>query len=240
MKKKLVTALFVSICLGITGCGASQNVANVDDTNNVQTVVDEAKQTNDDVTDASDSDNSKETIDLDDADKIGDADAHVTNSNNSAIFEYSIEYAGDEYQLPADLSEFLNNGWDIPTKQLEREVNPGESMEIIMTRDDVKASCYVANLSDETATVEECYMVALHASFKVCEVDMQIENGIYYGMSEEELVEILEPYDVELKEDGNLRMYTILDPTNEKNNCAFAVHDGVVDSILVYYWPDEL
>lgn len=240
MKKKLVTALFVSICLGITGCGASQNVANVDDTNNVQTVVDEAKQTNDDVTDASDSDNSKETIDLDDADKIGDADAHVTNSNNSAIFEYSIEYAGDEYQLPADLSEFLDNGWDIPAKKLEREVAPGERVDITLTRDDVKSNCFVANLSDETVTLDECYLIGIHASIKVCEVDMQIENGIYYGMSEEELVEILEPYDVELKEDGNLRMYTILDPTNEKNNYAFAVRDGVVDIISVYYWPDEL
>lgn len=240
MKKKLVVALFVSICLGITGCGASQNTANVDDTDNVQTVVDEAKQTNDDVADASDSDNSKETIDLDDADKIGDADAHVANSNNSALFEYSIEYAGDEYQLPADLSEFLDNGWDIPTKQLEREVNPGESMEIIMTRDDEKASCYVANLSDETATVEECYMVALHASFSICEVDMQIENGIYYGMSEQELVELLEPYDVEVKEGNGFSTYTIFDPANERNSYFFATRDGVLDSISVCRWPDEL
>jgi len=240
MKKKLVVALFVSICLGITGCGASQNTANVDDTDNVQTVMDEAKQTNDDVADASDSDNSKETIDLDDADKIGDADAHVANSNNSALFEYSIEYAGDEYQLPADLSEFLDNGWDIPAKQLEREVNPGESMEIIMTRDDVKASCYVANLSDETATVEECYMVALHASFSICEVDMQIENGIYYGMSEQELVELLEPYDVEVKEGNGFSTYTIFDPANERNSYFFATRDGVLDSISMCRWPDEL
>lgn len=243
MRKGVLITLIIVICLGAVGCNNNTGVVDSEKDQlieNTQSDTNSQSEDEEELDDEEESDNDNVDNDTIKKDDVENDSKKADSNKNSEIFKYSIEYAGDEYQMPVAVSEVIENGWSIKQSVLELEVKPGDMREIEMDRDDIEALCYVVNYGDEVNKVKDCYLVTLRSQFSVCEVEMKVGDDIYYGMSEDDFKEVIEQYDVEVVEATPLIMYKLVDPDNEHYCYNFAIKEGKLVIIYLFYMPDEL
>lgn len=97
-----------------------------------------------------------------------------------------ISIGGDLYQIPAPLSQFLDNGWKITSQP--GAIAAGTKSSITIARDDSMLSISVINLSDYQTIPENCavYSVSIDNYSKVAAT---IPGGLELGTSTQEDIE---------------------------------------------------
>ena len=106
---------------------------------------------------------------------------------------------GDLYRLPAPLSAFLNNGWEISSKPYD--FVPGKTVygaglsfafapRFQLSRGSVTLDISMFyNFSDKPLIVEHCFVMSLSMDFQ-SKFEIVLPGGVTVGMSESRLLEL--------------------------------------------------
>lgn len=94
-----------------------------------------------------------------------------------------IEFGGDLYQLPAPVSAFEKNGWDLEVT-FPSEVDPGESAHVGLSRGNQSITLFVTNMGKERTAHSNCFLDSIGTG----ELPFKLPAGIQVGSSREEVL----------------------------------------------------
>jgi hypothetical protein len=161
------------------------------------------------------------------------------------LFSWNVELMGDVYTLPAPVSVFTENGWEII---LAQNVKAGKSLEkgIIMQKDGVVVEFSVYNFSayQTSAADATIYKMTEQKSGLGAGDDLQLTlpGNISIGMTEEAFLQILEK-DAKVKEAFSVYEYESYDGTKSVTysysdfmiaGMDFLFNEGKLQSISIY------
>jgi len=113
------------------------------------------------------------------------------------LTSFNVEIEGNLYRLPAPVSAFLDNGWEITKKEVDTiAANSNSSMSITITKNNKNCTVGLINYSDEVQTVEACYVYNINSKFynilgeALCDIDPVLPGGVTIGTSESEMKDI--------------------------------------------------
>lgn len=157
-------------------------------------------------------------------------------------FAWIVEFDGVLYQMPAPISQLIENGWELDKDS--PSVIYGADYEFIDLKKDGETLHGMANNYNPNATVtENCFMTLLESDEFGPEVDITIPTGVTIGMSAEDVEAALGDIDYEIDDDSSYFIYySIEDPSDSWNEIEIRVdkETGAVVAISVDYDPDEL
>lgn len=104
---------------------------------------------------------------------------------------FTVEFAGDLYQLPAPVSAFLENGWTIKPDDTESIVAGGSSGWVSMMKDNQEFRTLAKNFDPNATVIENCFIRDMEANVNDCNVSIVIPSGVTIGMSRDELLETI-------------------------------------------------
>lgn len=117
-----------------------------------------------------------------------------------------INLDGKLYQVPAPLSEFKKNGWEVESDV--NEVASGNTEYITLKKGDQKMSVVgLKNYDTSKTTLDNCFVTKLEVGIHSCDVPANLPKGIKVGMTEDELKKALEGTKSESKKSGDSYEY---------------------------------
>ena len=156
---------------------------------------------------------------------------------------FIVEYAGDLYQLPAPLSEFVKNGWTIDTSQSASYV-AGKSYDwVYMSKDNQNYHTIVRNYSPDAAVIENCFVTDVEGNVNSTNLPITVQKGLTLGLTEAEVVSALEGVDYELEDESEtFHYYNIKSPESSLDYVQIVINteDDSVIAINVTNTPKTL
>ena len=156
---------------------------------------------------------------------------------------FIVEYAGDLYQLPAPLSEFVKNGWTIDTSQSASYV-AGKSYDwVYMSKDNQNYHTIVRNYSPDAAVIENCFVTDVEGNVNSTNLPITVQKGLTLGLTETEVVSALEGVDYELEDESEtFHYYNIKSPESSLDYVQIVINteDDSVIAINVTNTPKTL
>lgn len=156
---------------------------------------------------------------------------------------FIVEYAGDLYQLPAPLSEFVKNGWTIDASQSASYV-AGKSYDwVYMSKDNQNYHTIVRNYSPDAAVIENCFVTDVEGNVNSTNLPITVQKGLTLGLTEAEVVSALEGVDYELEDESEtFHYYNIKSPESSLDYVQIVINteDDSVIAINVTNTPKTL
>lgn len=152
------------------------------------------------------------------------------------LFDYTVEFAGDYYVLPAPVSEFIKNGWTINTNESEAAIEGSGSGKLTLSKGDQEFWTYVRNYDTNATLIENCFVTELEASEYGPDVTMKVSQGIEMGGAES-VIEALTGYTIDKKETDLYIQYTIKDDRALTFYYEIICKKGKITQIKMQYQP---
>ncbi len=105
---------------------------------------------------------------------------YVAPSSMGSGFSSVISVEGKLYELPAPVSEFINDGWNI--KESSGDVPAGNTASITLSKGEARLSVIVKNYSEYQVAVENCAVYTVSVS-DYDKVNVQIALGVDFNSS---------------------------------------------------------
>lgn len=113
----------------------------------------------------------------------------VPSSLGDDFLQPVVEYCGDLYQLPAPVSAFVENGWELQDVTDEDYVAGSDLAFIDMSRDNQTVHFSVYNETENAVTVNNCFVRELGAGTYDNEtITIKLSGGITLGASKADLI----------------------------------------------------
>ena len=140
-------------------------------------------------------------------DIVDDYEAPKKLSDN--FKDYIVEFAGDLYQLPAPVSEFVDNGFRIVTSETNMEVEADSYGWVTLMKDNQSMHVVANNYASEDTTINNCFVVSIDVSVNDCYLPCEISKEITIGTSEKELKKALDGTKFEVDESEDFTYYNL-------------------------------
>jgi len=154
-------------------------------------------------------------------------------------YDYTVEYAGDLYRLPAPVSEFVKNGWKINEQSSEPSVVARGYGRVYLMKDNQTMSVYADNYSDKKTAIKNCFVEEIEANVYEANLSLKLPEGLEKGMSQDAFMKFISNRKDFKKgtSSGNFEYYTINfgGETTNKVEVSINTKDKVVDGIYVQY-----
>lgn len=159
------------------------------------------------------------------------------------LTSFVVEYAGDLYQLPAPVSEFLKNGWTIDEDQ-SASVIAGKSYDwVYMSKDNQNYHTIVRNYNANATVVENCFVTDVEGNVNSTNLPITVQKGLTLGLTEQEVLDALDGVTYELDDSSDsFHYYTVEGPDSSLDHVQIIVNteDDAVIGIEVSYTPKTL
>lgn len=157
---------------------------------------------------------------------------------------FTVEYAGDLYQLPAPVSAFVANGWTVQDELSAEIVSGYDHGWLTMMKDNQQFRCMVMNYDPNAAVVTNCFVTEVESASYGPDLPLALPGGAQSGMSEADLTAWLDGQGLEFEKDdsGSFVYYTVEGPDSSLDGFEFTVdtETGTVTTMTVSYEPDTL
>ena len=153
-----------------------------------------------------------------------------------------MRYGGDFYKIPAPVSQFTENGWEINQEGSDSSVKAGRHGYVTLEKDGQTLYAVVNNYENQRVTVENSFVTNVHGDFDVTKVPIEIYRGITLGMGEETVKTLLEEneYQTEKNEEGTL-YYIYTDKEQQNYTKIFVDKDlNLVRGIELSNSPEDI
>lgn len=158
---------------------------------------------------------------------------------------FTVDYAGNLYQLPAPVSAFLENGWRLKDDSDTFAVGGGYGWVNLM-KDNQELRTIANNYSANATTIENCFITSVESDVYDPNLPLSIPGGISMGMSADDLVKALDALTgIKYTTDDsseNFTYYSIESPSSSLDGIEIRVdkEENTVAAIEVEYQPDSL
>lgn len=159
------------------------------------------------------------------------------------LTSFIVEYAGDLYQLPAPVSEFVKNGWTID-KDKSASVIAGKGYDwIYMSKDNQNYHTIVRNYNANATIAENCFVTDVEGNVNSTNLPITVQKGLTLGLTEDEVVAALDGVKYELDDSSSsFHYYDIEGPDSSLDHVQIIVNteEDSVSAIEVSYTPKTL
>lgn len=159
------------------------------------------------------------------------------------LFSFTVDFAGNLYQLPAPVSVFEENGWTVKEADSDAVVPGGSFGWVTMMKDNQELSVIARNYDANATVINNCFVTSVESSEYTTNLPLNIQKGITVGMSTADLEAALEGVDYEKDtESESFTYYTITGPDSSLDRVSISVNNenGTVSTLDVSYDPREL
>lgn len=159
------------------------------------------------------------------------------------LSSFIVEYAGDLYQIPAPVSEFLKNGWTLNTEESDEVIAGMGFGWAYLEKDGKELHATAQNYNENATTIDNCFITYVCGNTDTINLAVTVQKGITLGMTEEELLTALEKEHYELDDSGDtFRYYTIEEDEDSLNYVEIIVEKetSLVTGIEVSNVPESL
>lgn len=156
---------------------------------------------------------------------------------------FTVEYAGDLYQLPAPVSVFEENGWTIQEENSESVVSGKSFGWVSMSKDNQTLRVIARNYNANAATIRNCFVTDVKGNVNSTNLPITIQKGITLGMSGEDVLTALTGEDYETDDSSDLFLYYTITGTQsslDKVQILVNKEENQVTGIEVSYEPKTL
>ncbi|MGI6086140.1 MAG: hypothetical protein ACOYIF_12035, partial [Acetivibrionales bacterium] len=151
---------------------------------------------------------------------------------------FTVQYGGHLYKLPAPVSCFIANGWEISKKDSDMYLAGRGYGIILLTKEYQKLRATVKNYSEMATIIENCFVTLVKSGDSDNKTEIIIPRNIKLEMSESEVEKALKG--VEYKKDTLYSTYNryLIEPVDFGLYCYKIYTDkGTVHKIEVNYEP---
>lgn len=156
---------------------------------------------------------------------------------------FTVDYAGDLYQLPAPVSFFEEKGWTLK-REASDSIIPGRSFGwVSMLKDNQELKVIARNYNDNATVIDNCFVTTVKANVYGPELSLTLPSGITMGMTAEELTAALESISLEqdVEESDSFTYYNLIKEASRSTiQIIVKKEDGVVTGIEVQNAPKTL
>lgn len=99
--------------------------------------------------------------------------------------EFVVQYDSAWYRLPAPVSSFMENGWEVNKEESDEAVKDGRYGYVTLEKGDQKLYAVVQNYGAEATVVQNCFVTTLYGDWDTTKVPITIAGGVTLGMNEE-------------------------------------------------------
>ncbi|MGI6007880.1 MAG: hypothetical protein ACOX8E_10370 [Ruminococcus sp.] len=126
------------------------------------------------------------------------------------LMDFTVEYGGSIYQLPAPVSAFTEDGWEIDEESSDEAVKSGKYGYVTLMRGGQNFYAVVYNYGDGITAVNNCFVTSVHGDLVTTKVPIRVARGITLGMPKEDFLAAIEGLDWEETpgQDGNTTVFT--------------------------------
>lgn len=119
-----------------------------------------------------------------------EVEAYETPEAEGALLqEFIVRYDGVLYRLPAPVSSFTNNGWEVDQDGSDEAVKPGKYGYATLLNKGQKIYAVVYNYGTEATTIKNCFVTTLYGDLDSTKVQISVAGGITLGMGEDAFLE---------------------------------------------------
>ena len=112
--------------------------------------------------------------------------------------DFIVSIDKEYYQLPAPVSEFVNNGWSIADSDADSVVSGESFTTVTLRKGGIKFDVKIDNYTSNATSVENCFVTKISLdTYNSKDVDVELFNGIKMGMSQKNLEAALKGTDYE-------------------------------------------
>lgn len=151
------------------------------------------------------------------------------------LLTFSVEYGGALYQLPAPLTEFLKNGWDLPQKD-DLIVKAYGSQQVTLSLGGEELSTWAYNPSDKAAFVSNCLITSISAGEGRADIPIALPGGARIGAREEDVLLAYDGISRKDKAAPPYHRYTFGD-SSASVTLSVDIDTGLVSRIEVVHMP---
>lgn len=103
---------------------------------------------------------------------------------SATVLESQVKYCGDLYTLPAPVSAFIENGWELLDMTEESFLTGGGGTYVYMMRDNQKEGFYISNYEEYAVTPENGFIEALDVSDYTSDYfSLEVSGNLTLGMN---------------------------------------------------------
>lgn len=154
--------------------------------------------------------------------------------------DWTVEYGGKLYTLPAPISEFIADGWTIDTAESEATVNGRGSARIQLRKDNQKLRVYAYNYSENATAIENAFIGKVVSDDYDTRISLKISKGITIGTSEADVKKLLEGTTFTVEDSSSFTYYKVTptDKLTESYVIMIEKETGKVNKIEVMFQPN--
>lgn len=169
------------------------------------------------------------------AEAVGNMPAEPEETLGTDLTSGKLSFDGEIYELPAPLSQFLENGFVLLPEESDMELDTKQSGFVVMQKENRSVQVRVENATGQKRDVRECVVTSLESSKYKDEFSILLPKEIQIGMTQEELEEKLDDVNVMREESEHFIYYGILSDESELDETSIFVEKetGFVVKILV-------
>lgn len=130
--------------------------------------------------------------------------------------DFVIKVGDDFYQLPIPINAFEDNGWIIQEANSAQAIPAKTSDWVTLWKDDKSFASLAANNSDNATIPSNCWVSQISSMDSEDNMPIKTFCGIKTGMGEDELIEVLEDYNIPYskKRYEDMAVYKVGDKSN--------------------------
>lgn len=165
---------------------------------------------------------------------------YMHKNDNYNFFDYILNIDGIQYELPAMVEKFTDNGWEMVENG---ELDPGDTENIKLKKENAEIDVVIKNYDSHISNYEDSYVCGLEVN-EYCTksgLEFQVPMNISIGSSEEKIEKWIGQYYIfKAYINPETNDYIIVDDLYFKKNYGytFRVENHVVTSIKISYQPD--
>lgn len=148
---------------------------------------------------------------------VGKYAAPSALSDNFA--DFTVDYGGVLYQLPAPVSVFEANGWVLDEAESTMTINGRGYGWILMRKDNQKLKVIAQNYSESATAASNAFVCDVLSNESDCKIPLILSKGITLGMSQTDLEAALADANFEKDEEGASYVYYRVFTGDSKTNC---------------------
>lgn len=153
--------------------------------------------------------------------------------------DFTVEYGGNLYQLPAPISQFVANGWTIIEDASDATAAGKGSGWVTILKDNQKLKILADNYSENATSIINCFATEIKSGGYDNSTSIVISKNITLGMSQADLESALSGTEFEKDDSGNYIYYNInpIDTRSDGYSIMVPKETGVVTKIELDYTP---
>lgn len=135
---------------------------------------------------------------------------HPPEFEGVLLQDFVIRYDGAYYRLPAPVSAFLDNGWELDKDGSDEAVKSGKYGYATLLKNEQKIYAVVYNYGTDATTIKNCFVTTLYGDLDTTKIQITVAGGITLGMGEEEFLQKAaeQPYEKTEDVDNGYDIYT--------------------------------